>query len=168
MGGRGILEPQDFFSLSNSLYESIAWILFRVNWRARIFFSLNFPLREFFFVLHPPPLSPPSFLMVRPYLSRLCDNPLFLLSHFQILICNELLVSFPFLFWPLKNVCFQTEILGNLFKYIFFVLFFCLLLHRLAVRISLPPVATSTSVNDCYIIIMFLEDGPARQNISRT
>ena len=39
---------------------------------------------------------------------------------------------------PLKKVCFLTEILGNLFKYIcFFVLFFCLLLHRLAVRISL-------------------------------
>ena len=30
-------------------------------------------------------------------------------------------------FKPLKKVCFQTEILGNLFKYIFFVLFFCLL-----------------------------------------
>ena len=27
---------------------------------------------------------------------------------------------------------------ANLFKYIFFALFFCLLLHRLAVRISLP------------------------------
>ena len=40
---------------------------------------------------------------------------------------------------PLEKVCFLTEILGNLFKYIcFFVLFFCLLLHRLAVRISLP------------------------------
>ena len=38
----------------------------------------------------------------------------------------------------MKKVCFQTEILRNLFKYIFFVLFFCLLLHRLAVRISLP------------------------------
>ena len=30
-------------------------------------------------------------------------------------------------FKPLKKVCFQTEILGNLFKYILFVLFFCLL-----------------------------------------
>ena len=41
-------------------------------------------------------------------------------------------------FKPLKKVCFQTEILGNLFKYIFFVLFFCLLFHRIAARISLP------------------------------
>ena len=54
------------------------------------------------------------------------------------LIYNELLVLFSFFFQPLKKVCFQTEILGNLFKYIFFVLFFCLLLHRLTVRISLP------------------------------
>ena len=35
-------------------------------------------------------------------------------------------------------VCFQDEILGYLFKYILFVLFFCLLLHCLSVRISLP------------------------------
>ena len=42
------------------------------------------------------------------------NNPLFLLSHFQILICNELLFLFPF-FQPLKKVCLQTEILGNLF-----------------------------------------------------
>ena len=65
------------------------------------------------------------------------NNPLFLMSLFQILICNERLVLFPFFFYPLKKVCFQTEILSNLFKYIYFhmVLFFCLLLHRLAVRI---------------------------------
>ena len=30
------------------------------------FFSFNFPLREYFFVLRPPPLPPISFLMVRP------------------------------------------------------------------------------------------------------
>ena len=42
---------------------------------------------------------------------------------FQILICNELSVLFPF-FQLLQKVCFQTEILGNLFKYIFcFILF---------------------------------------------
>ena len=46
-------------------------------------------------------------------------------------------VWFPVSKLSLK-VCFQTEILGNLFKYIFLGVFFCLLLHRLAVRISLP------------------------------
>ena len=35
-------------------------------------------------------------------------------------------------------VCFHSEILGYLLKYIFFALFFCLLLYRLSVRISLP------------------------------
>ena len=38
----------------------------------------------------------------------------------QSLIYNELLVLFSFFFQPLKKVCFQTEILGNLFKHIFF------------------------------------------------
>ena len=54
--------------------------------------------------------------------SLLCpnNNLLSLLSHFQIPICNELLVLFSFFFWPLKKVCFQTEILANLFKYIYF------------------------------------------------
>ena len=37
------------------------------------------------------------------------------------------LSKLKFFFKPLKKICFQTEILGN------FVLFFCLLLHRLAV-----------------------------------
>ena len=46
------------------------------------------------------------------------NNRLVLLSHFQILICNELLVLF--FFYPLKKLCFQTEILGSLFKYIYF------------------------------------------------
>ena len=50
----------------------------------------------------------------------------------------ELLVLSSFFFWPLKKVCFETEILGSLFRYIFLVLFFCLLLRRPAVRISLP------------------------------
>ena len=50
----------------------------------------------------------------------LVQDGLFLLSLFQILICNEVLNLFPFFFQPLKKVCFQTEILGNLFKYICF------------------------------------------------
>ena len=33
---------------------------------------------------------------------------------------------------------FKPKYWANLFNYTFFVLFFCLLLHRLAVRISLP------------------------------
>ena len=34
----------------------------------------------------------------------------------------ELLVLFSFFFWPLKKVCFffETEILGGLFRYIYF------------------------------------------------
>ena len=44
-----------------------------------------------------------------------------------------------FLLAPEEGLFSVTEILGNFFKHkYFFVLFFCLLLHRLAVRISLP------------------------------
>ena len=57
-----------------------------------------------------------------------------LLSYFQTLTSYELLVLSSNFFWPLKKVCYWA----NLFKYIFFALFFCLLLHRLAVRISSP------------------------------
>ena len=60
-GGRGIFEAQEFSSLSNSLYEFFlghSMYIFRVNWRARIFFSFNFPFREFFFVLRTPPPTP--------------------------------------------------------------------------------------------------------------
>ena len=44
----------------------------------------------------------------------------------DVTICNEILFLFPFFFQPLKKVCLQTEILGNLFKYIFccFILLF--------------------------------------------
>ena len=69
-GGRGIFEAQEFSSLSNSLYEFFlghSMYIFRVNWRARIFFHLIFPSANFFFVLRtPPPPPPPRFLMVRP------------------------------------------------------------------------------------------------------
>ena len=53
------------------------------------------------------------------------NNLLYLLPHFQILICNynELLVLLSFFFWPLKKFRFQSEILGNLFKYILIFLF---------------------------------------------
>ena len=43
---------------------AVAWIFLRVNWRAWIFFSFTFPLRECFVCTSPPP--PISFLMVRP------------------------------------------------------------------------------------------------------
>ena len=58
-GGGGIFEPQEFFfSLSNSLHE----YFFRINWCAQIF-SLNFPLRENFFLYfeHPRPHPPHKF-----------------------------------------------------------------------------------------------------------
>ena len=42
-----------------------------------------------------------------------------------------------FLLAPVEGL-FSNRNIGKLFKYIFFVLFFCLLLHRPAVRISLP------------------------------
>ena len=57
-GGRGIFEAQEFSSLSNSLYEFFlghSMYIFRVNWRARIFFHLIFPSANFFFVLRTPP-----------------------------------------------------------------------------------------------------------------
>ena len=50
----------------------------------------------------------------------------------------------------MKKVCFQAEILGNLFKYIFFVLFFCVLPHLLAVRVNFiqyPLLTESRLVN---------------------
>ena len=59
-------------------------------------------------------------------------------------IGKKILRTFSFIFILLLApeegllFCLETEILGSLFRYIFFVLFFCLLLHRLAVRISLP------------------------------
>ena len=78
------------------------------------------------------------------------NNPLFLSSHFQIVICNDLLVSFSFFFFFLdfsvilifllasEEGLFSDRNIGQFVKvYIFFGLFFCLLL-RSAVRISLP------------------------------
>ena len=60
-GGRGIFEPQDFFSSSNSLYE------FFLGYSMNIFLGL-IGVQEFFFFYPPPPPPPPliSFLMVRP------------------------------------------------------------------------------------------------------
>ena len=59
MGGRGIFEPQEFFSLSNSLYEffkgnsmNIFLGLIGVH---EFFFILIFPCTNIFFVLCPPP-----------------------------------------------------------------------------------------------------------------
>ena len=74
MGGRGIFEPQEFFSSSNSLYEfflGYSMNIFLEFIGVQEFFSFNFPLRAFFFSTSPaPPPSPPppalSFLMVRP------------------------------------------------------------------------------------------------------
>ena len=60
-GGRGILEPQEFFFLLlNSLYE------FFLGHSMNIFFHLIFPCANIFFVLRPPPPQKKSFLMVRP------------------------------------------------------------------------------------------------------
>ena len=63
----------NFFSLSNSLYESFlghSMNIFRVNLRAWIFFHLIFPCANIFLYLArtPPPTPPPSisFLMVHP------------------------------------------------------------------------------------------------------
>ena len=50
------------------------------------------------------------------YWYRRLGGILFLLPHFQIFSC----FFFSFFFLPLKKVCLQTEILGNLFKYIYF------------------------------------------------
>ena len=59
-------------------------------------------------------------------LSQTNNNPLFLLSYLQTLICNELLFLSSFFFQPLKKVCFQTEYWANLLKNIYFclILFF--------------------------------------------
>ena len=62
-GGRGMFEPQECFSLSNSLYEFFlghSMNIFRINWRQCMnFFSCNFPLREYFFCTS---LAPSSYV----------------------------------------------------------------------------------------------------------
>ena len=60
--GKGIFKPQEFFSLSNSLYEffgAIAWIFFRINWRTWIFFFILFSLARIFFLYFARPPPPP-------------------------------------------------------------------------------------------------------------
>ena len=66
-GGWGIFDPQEFFFRYQipcmNFFYAIAWIFFRVNWRAWIFFYLMFPCGNIFFCTPPPPIT---FLMVRP------------------------------------------------------------------------------------------------------
>ena len=63
---------RNFFSLSNSLYEiffyAIAWIFFRINWRAWIFFTSFSLAWTFFFCTLPPPLPPPHNFSYGPFL----------------------------------------------------------------------------------------------------
>ena len=62
-GGGEFSSRRNFFLLSNSLYEfflgqSMNIFLGLIGVACMIFFSFNFPLREYFFVLrrpHPPP-----------------------------------------------------------------------------------------------------------------
>ena len=63
MGWWGTFEPQEY----SFRYQIHCVNFFRVNWRAWIF-SLNFPLREYFFCTspHPLPFALVHFLMVRP------------------------------------------------------------------------------------------------------
>ena len=61
-GGGEFSSCRNFFSLSNSLHEffqALVWIFLSVNWCARIFFKLNFPLREFYFCTSPAAPPPP-------------------------------------------------------------------------------------------------------------
>ena len=71
MGGeRGIFEPQEFFSLSNSLHDFFRpWHEYFLGLiGAQEFFSFNFlPARIFFWYFARPPIS---FLMVRPLLQK--------------------------------------------------------------------------------------------------
>ena len=77
----------------------------------------------------------------------------------KIKVRYELLFFFPF-FQPLKKVGLQTEILGNLFKYIYcLVLSFCLLLRRLAVRISLSDYAWPRSGASPYKTLLSIPGG---------
>ena len=63
----------------------------------------------------------------------------FVTNLLQIHFVTHFLFYFHFSFSPLEKVCFQPGILGNYVNTFFFVvLFFCLLLHRPVVRISLP------------------------------
>ena len=58
MGGeRGIFEPQEFFSLSNSLHDFFRpWHEYFLGLiGVQEFFSFNFPLREYFFGTSPAP-----------------------------------------------------------------------------------------------------------------
>ena len=72
---------------------------------------------------------------------------------------------FSFNPWRRRGFVFKPgKILGNLFKYIFLVLFFCLLPHGLAVRVSLPfhiflylEARPKTWTHNCLVTRMGLE-----------
>ena len=69
-GGKGNFRAAEIFFRypipCMNFLQAIALIFFRINWRALIFFSFNFPLREYFFCTSPAPPPPINFLMVRP------------------------------------------------------------------------------------------------------
>ena len=53
-----MFEPQEFFSLSNSLYEFFLGDSMNIFYDQLVytnFFSVNFPLREYFFCTSPAP-----------------------------------------------------------------------------------------------------------------
>ena len=65
MGGEGNFRAAGIFFRYQipcmNFFKAIAWIFFRVNWRAIIFFHLIFPCANFFFCTSPPPPPPHKF-----------------------------------------------------------------------------------------------------------
>ena len=88
MGGRGIFEPEEFFSLSNSLYEFFLGHSTNIFWdylACKNFFQLNF---FFLFLLPPPPphkfSNGPSLIMLN-FLPLPAAGPLWLVVTFDLL-----------------------------------------------------------------------------------
>ena len=87
MGGRGIFEPEEFFSLSNSLYEFFLGHSTNIFWdylACKNFFHLIF----FLYFLYPPPphkfSNGPSLIMLN-FLPLPAAGPLWLVVTFDLL-----------------------------------------------------------------------------------
>ena len=106
-----------------NFFKAVAWIFFRVNWSAWIFFQLISSCANIFFVLHPPPHkfsngSSLSFVSSFP-LDKFC----------RIIFCFILFQKF------LRNKgwspCWVWEDFGLLSLYIFYLLLITILLQLL-------------------------------------
>ena len=91
-----------FLRFVQNVWKANAGIFFLVYSACMNFFSLNFPLHEFFFCTSPAP--PITFLMVRPLVKFTCE-----LSSFMMHACS------PFLYDSLFMILTHYNYIRNLF-----------------------------------------------------